>query len=78
MPFYLFYWTDENLEHVEEHGITQEEFEEVVCDPDETDTSRTSGRPMALGETSTGKYIACIYELLDETTVYPVTAFELE
>jgi hypothetical protein len=33
---------------------------------------------MARGETSTGKYIACIYEMLDDSTVYPVTAYELE
>jgi uncharacterized DUF497 family protein len=78
MPFFLFYWTEENIEHLEEHGISPDEFEEVVSDPDETDVSRSTGRPMALGETSSGKYIACIYEMLDETTVYPVTAYELE
>lgn len=78
MPFYFFYWTDENVEHVEEHGISPDEFEEVVSSPDETDVSRTSGRPMAIGETSTGKYIACIHEMLDDATVYPITAFELD
>ena len=29
-------------------------------------------------ETSTGKNIVCIYEMLDDATVYPITAYELE
>jgi len=40
-----------------------------VCDPDEVEQSRWSGRRMAFGATSTGKYLACVYELLDDTTV---------
>ncbi len=60
------------------HGVTPDEFEEVVCDPDEVDQSLSSGRPIAFGETSTGKYLACVYELLDDTTVLPVTAYEVE
>ena len=38
----------------------------MVCDPDEVAASRTSGRPVAFGETLTGKYLACVYELLDD------------
>ena len=33
---------------------------------------------IAFGETATGKYLACVYEFLDETTVLPVTAYEVE
>lgn len=33
MPVYEFFWYDENREHVEEHGVTLDEFEAVVCDP---------------------------------------------
>lgn len=78
MPFYVFVWDDENEEHLAEHGVTPEEFAEVVCNPDRTETSNTSGRPIAFGPTSTGKYLACVYEQLDETTVYAITAFEPE
>ena len=78
MPYFLFYWTDENVAHLDEHGVSPDEFEEVVSDPEETDTSRTTGRPIAFGLTSTGKYLACVYEMLDETTVYPITAYEVE
>ncbi len=78
MPVFLFVWNDQIEEHVAEHGVTPDEFEEVVCDPDEVDQSRSSGRAIAFGETSSGKYLACVYELLDETTVLPVTAYEVE
>ena len=78
MPFYLFIWNDEIEEHLMTHGVTPDEFEQIVCDPDDVDESRSSGRPVAFGETSSGKYLACIYELLDDTTVLPVTACEVE
>ena len=70
MQFFLFQWDGENEAHLAEHGVTRDEFAEVVCDPDHVETSRTSGRPIAFGYTSTGKYLACVYELLDETTVF--------
>jgi uncharacterized DUF497 family protein len=78
VPFYCFIWNDQLEEHLAGHGVTLDEFEEVVCDPDEVDRSRSSGRPIAFGETSTGKYLVCVYELLDDTTVLPVTAYEVE
>ena len=78
MPFYLFIWNDRLEVYLAEHGVTPDEFEEVVCNPDEIQQSRSSGRPIAFGETSTGKYLVCVYELLDETTVLPVTAYEVE
>ena len=78
MPFCLFIWNDQIVEHLAAHGIAPDEFEQVVCDPDEVAESRSSGRPIAFGETSTGRYLACVYELLDDTTVLPVTAYEVE
>lgn len=78
MPYYLFVWNEELEAHLAEHGVTPEEFEEVVCDPDYVTTSRSTGRPIAFGETAGGKYLACVYELLDATTVLPVTAYEPE
>jgi uncharacterized DUF497 family protein len=77
VPFYLFVWDGENEEHLAEHGVTPEEFAEVVCNPERVETSESSGRPVAFGATSTGKYLACVYEQFDETTVYAITAYEL-
>ena len=67
-----------NVQHISEHDITREEVEEVLENPDGIETSRSSGRPVAFGETSTGRMIAVIYEVVDEDTVYPVTAYEVE
>jgi uncharacterized DUF497 family protein len=67
-----------NVQHIAEHDITGEEVEEVLENPDGIETSRSSGRPVAFGETSTGRLIAVIYEVVDEDTVYPVTAYEVE
>ncbi len=67
-----------NVQHIAEHGISKEEVEEVLENPDGVETSRSSGRPIAFGETSTGRIIAVIFEEVDGETVYPVTAYEVE
>ena len=77
MPWYLFQWDSETEGHLAEHGVTPEEFEEVVCNPDAVGESRSTGRPIAFGYTSTGRYIACVYEMLDPDTVLPVTAYQV-
>lgn len=77
MPYYFFVWDDDNESHLASHEVTMEEFEEVVCDPDSTGESRATGRPIAFGYTSTGRYLACVYDFLDESTIYPITAYEV-
>lgn len=76
MPFFLFQWTEEIELHLAEHGVIPEEFEEVVCNPDFVQRSRSTGRPIAFGETSTGRILACVYELVDDVTVLHITAYE--
>ena len=77
MPYYLFLWNDEIEEYLDQHGVTPDEFEAVVCDPESVDTSRSSGREMAFGEVN-GRFLACVYEMLDATTVLPITAYEVK
>jgi len=67
-----------NVRHIAEHDVSREEVEEVLESPAGIETSRSSGRPIAFGETSTGRLIAVVYEEVDEDTVYPVTAYEVE
>ena len=78
MPVYLFIWTDPVVAHLEEHGISPEDFEEVVCRPVSEAESHSSGLPAAFGYASDGRYIIAVYEMLDETTVLPVTAYEVD
>ncbi len=67
-----------NIEHVAEHGLTQEDFEFVMENFIAERTSRSSGRPMRFGFTPDGRYIAVVFEWMDEVTVHPVTAYEVE
>ena len=76
MAWYEFQWTNEIIEHLAEHGITPEDFEYVVSNPDRRAKSRSSGRPMALGETPDGRFIVCVFEWIDDMTIEPVTGYE--
>lgn len=67
-----------NVQHVAEHGLSQDEVEEVLHRSTKRLTSRSSGRPMVYGYTSTGKLIAVVYEEIEEDVLYPVTAYEIE
>lgn len=67
-----------NVKHIGEHGVSKAEVEEVLENPEGTESSRSSGRPIAFRQTSTGRIIAVVYEEIDEDTVYPVTAYEVE
>lgn len=81
MPWYDIIWNPEpggNIEHIAEHGIEPEEVEEVLCNPLEKTMSRSSGLPVVCGYTSTGKFIFVVYEQIDPTTLFPVTAYEVE
>ncbi len=81
MPWYDIIWNDEpggNVEHIAEHGLTPEDVEAVICNPLEKKTSRSSGRPVVTGYTADGRLILVVYEEVDDVTIYPVTAYEVE
>jgi hypothetical protein len=86
MADYYFVWDLEddpegNVQHIAEHGITMDEVEEVVNSNQGTaSTSRSSGQPIVFGWTETGKYIAVVFEEVDDDppTVRPITAYEVE
>ena len=77
MAYFEFHWTDENVVHIAEHGVSQDDFEYVVCSPDSKGYSRSSGLPVAWGYTPDGRYIMAVYEELDEIRLLPVTAYEV-
>lgn len=67
-----------NVQHIAEHDLTKDDVEYVLRNPQRHGTSRSSGRPMVFGYTRDDVPIAVIYEQVDEDTVYPITAFEVE
>ena len=85
MPRFILVWDldddpEGNIQHIAEHGITQEEVEEVLNDPRSSfGVSESSGLPMAFGWTSTGRHLTVVFERVeaDPPTVRPVTAYEV-
>ncbi len=77
MAYYEFLWTDDIVGHIAEHGVSQDDFEHVFCNPTSRGYSRSSELPSAWGYTADGRYIIIVYEELDEMTVLPVTAYEV-
>ena len=77
MPYYDFVWTDDIVRHIAEHGVSQDDFEHVVCRPSSRGYSRSSGLPVALGYTADDRYIMAVYEELDQISVLPVTAYQV-
>ena len=70
-----------NVRHIADHGITMDEVEEVLLNENNAvGESRSSGRPITIGETSTGRRIAVIWEeaLDNPLIIRPVTAYEVE
>ena len=82
MPYYDIFWNfedeDGNVAHIAEHDLSPYDVNAVLMDPEETGVSRSSGRPVAFGYTPDGRYICVVYEEVDEFTLYPVSAFEVE
>ena len=69
-----------NVQHIALNGITMEEVEEVLLNENNpVAESRSSGRPITTGGTSTGKRIAVIWEqaLDNPLVIRPVTAYEI-
>ena len=73
-------WNEEpggNIEHIEGHGLTVEDVEHVLANPESQSTSHSSGLPCDFGHALDGTYIIVVYEQSDPDTVYPVTAYEV-
>ena len=81
MPWFDIIWDDGpggNMAHLAEHGVTPEEAEEILTRSAKVERSRSSGRRIAFGRTRAGRNLAVVYEQIDDVTVLPVTAFDLE
>ena len=77
MHWLQFLWTEDAIEHVAEHGVSQEEFEYVFCNRTSVGYSRSSGLPVVWGYTTDGRYLMIVYEKLDDGMILPVTAYEV-
>lgn len=67
-----------NVVHIAEHDVTPEEVEEVLNDrSSRTVYSASSGRPITFGWSDSGRYLAVVWEVIedDPLTIYPITAY---
>ncbi len=75
MPWLDFFWTNNAIEKISQHGLTVEDVEFVIQNPSYIRRSRSSERQIAFGYSESGDWIACPFDLIDEVTAMPVTAF---
>jgi hypothetical protein len=67
-----------NVQHIAEHGLTPADVEYVLNHPLRREISRSSGLPMRFGRTPSGEKIVIVYEDVDDSTIYPITAYPVE
>ena len=81
MAWFDYLWLDGdggNIEHIAENGLSPVDVEYVVENFTAEGTSRSSGRPIRFGFTPEGRYVAVVFEWIDDVMVYPVTAYGIE
>lgn len=66
-----------NVVHCGRHNVTKDEVAHVLENPTGTDISRSSGKPVVFGDTKTKRHLIVVYEVVDATTVYPITAYDV-
>lgn len=69
---------DGNVQHIAAHDLTKEEVEDVFANPEGRSISRSSGLPVLFGTTSTGRFIAVVFQEIDADTARPVKAYDVE
>ena len=66
-------WSEQSEEHVSRHGVSPEEFEDVLVDPERLLARGRTGSMVALGRSAAGRYLVAIY-VHRGGLVIPITA----
>ena len=75
LRFYIDPETDES--HIAKHGVSEGEVAQVLCAPIE-DRAGREGTRIALGQTTSGRYLRVVYVLdAAPNSVSVITAFEI-
>jgi uncharacterized DUF497 family protein len=53
-----------NVQHIAEHGVTCGEVEEILAQPLCLDISRSTGRKIAIGQTSAGRGLIVVFDVI--------------
>lgn len=81
MPWFVVIWTPELIAKLATHGVTQDEFEEVVFTARRASIQVSNSNPnhlTVIGTTSAGRLLRCVWRAVDRTDIIPVTAYDHE
>jgi len=79
MAWYLYIWTPRAIDKCAQHGVSQDDFEYVLANSgNESPSHVVNGvqRYETQGFSEDGRWLKCVYEKFDATTIIPVTAYE--
>lgn len=68
--------SDSGMPHIRNHGVTEQEAEEVLSSPGEDRPGREGAR-VAIGQTQAGRYLRVVY-VADAEAAFVITAYELK
>jgi hypothetical protein len=73
---HVFQWTDGLIDHLDEHDISRDEFEEAFDNVIVREPSASTGRPTIVALVR-GRFLRVVFETLPNGDILPVTAFEI-
>ncbi len=76
MKQYHFWWDENNIEHIANHGIEPYEAEEVI-DDDPRILKAGKDRFSAYGQADSGRYLLVVFALKPEQRIRVITARDL-
>ncbi len=76
MNAYRFWWDNQNIEHIADHGVEPAEAEAVL---DNAKLIRKAGRGkyIAYGQTDSGRYLMVVYAPKEDNRVRVITARDM-
>jgi uncharacterized protein len=76
MKRYRFWWDEDNIEHIANHGVEPYEAEEVVDDSSRL-LKAGQDRYAAYGQTFGGRYLLVVFAVKSENRIRVITARDL-
>ena len=78
MPWYHIIWSDEAVAHLANNDVSPDQFEFVLTNAQRETVIRSTGNPAVVGQDQDGRLLFCVFKKLDDVTVTPVTAYEID
>lgn len=76
MQGYEFWWDDDNIEHIANHGVEPFEAEEVIVN--KAQIRRTGeGKYLAYGQTDSGRFLLVVFAPKSNSRVRVITARDM-